>query len=613
MFNRTTNSLEFSESAFVYFPKPIENIDFNQLKVEISKQDNFDVLLAYSYDNRSFSTFIPVDRRSNQLTGQIYLCLWFRKRVNDDLKRPLSMWELNSDDSRYWDYPKKMQNVNDIESQCICNSISYNSEPICLSELQFRQNFDVIDEFPRWNIYDKQQVNIQRWLETCNAQAEMYGHTVIYFKTEPIEHEEANLQSGIHGTHFTLANNVVRNVTDVKKLHIMFPNNEVPQDRVVFSEWDIGMQDEVVIHVVRQKFEQAFGYKAIPNEKDFIYIPLVNKLFRVSTKQAKNGFMGVVGWYEVFLSKYEEDDTVRKESILVNSELNNSISDVFGLDSSMFGFEPFEYENPIPEDVQQQLEQTIDDGLTFDDMTNRIEEEKAVTDNLSNRLIDTTWHVSLKETEALREFYDSRLDIVSVNPERALFPITMYNCSNVEKRQIALRYNLQSYTVTNQRTLTIKKQGKIAFDFVLMSRFNGTIFELGSDNHIAIQVSIQNRKLKVFDTSTQVLMQFETQFDMKELYQVVVEYVVIDEPIYSIKLFKLSDDRQDKSTQKQLLDQDIYNLKELASYKPTTFEKTITNINLFGGSFLIGNINYVVDNNQILQDGCLPLINKNLL
>ena len=613
MYNRKNNSLQFSESAFVYFPNSFNDFDFEKLELEISKLTGFDILFAYSFNNQNFSEFRS--KITQKFDYPIYLCMWVQKQIQNDLEKPISILEHN-DATKFWGSPYKMQNVDSTEEICVIDNIKYDSEEICITTLLLRQQFEIINEFPRWNFYDLQQTNIQRWLKNCNAIAEMYGHTCIYFKTEPVEYEQKNEQTGIHGTHFTLNNNVIRNVVDVKKIHIMFPSNELPQDRVVFSEWDIGMQDETIIHVVRQKFEQAFGYKAVPNEKDFIYIPLINKLFRVSTMQVKNGFMGVVGWYEVFLSKYEEDESVRNDSVIINKELSNSIDNVFGFNPEEFGFEPYEEEFPLTEELKADLDEIKSDSIeVFDDMSKRIDEEKEATYNLTNRLRDTTFYVSLKETDALREFYDNRLTIASVNPKDSLFMITMYDCTLIEKKTIALNYNLKSYTLVNQHSLTVKKKCLFCFDFVLLNRHTGSILSLNNEQTMNLVLSIEKKKLVLFDVKTQVTMYFDFEIKQKELYQFAIEYVIDNVPIYSVKVFKLSSNHNDKSTQKILLNQNIYNIKDLSLLEikdANYYNRTLNGISLFGGAFLIGNLKLQIDNNIILEDKCLPLINKQL-
>ena len=48
-------------------------------------------------------------------------------------------------------------------------------------------------------------------------------------------------------------------LTSIKKMMVMLPGNELPQDRTVYTEWDMPMEGEFVIHVINEIFKNAFG------------------------------------------------------------------------------------------------------------------------------------------------------------------------------------------------------------------------------------------------------------------------------------------------------------------------------------------------------------------
>lgn len=608
------SNITVSESAFLYFPKPFKELNLSLFDFVVDKQIDFEILLSYSYDSKNFSRFVKYESLKDSVLDnqtEMYVCVWLKRTVSKDLETPDVIREFRIDSSNYKSNGYHLTNVQNhsgdfgkLKTAIISISkIRYNQEVIDLSTIKQKQKFDIIDEFPRWNFYDNQLVNVTRWLETCNALAESHGHTVIYFKTEPVE-TETNLQSGIHGIHYTLANNVIRNVVDVKKLHIMIPSNELPQDRVVFSEWDIAMQDDFMIHVVRQKFEQAFGLNQIPNEKDFIYFPLINKMFRVATMQPKNGFMGVIGWYEVFLQKWEDDEHVQS-GVAINDMLRESLSNEFlsnDVDFDSFGFQTIDDSFVhLTDSVEEIAEET--DNFVSDEK--RIEEEKIATENFTNRLKDSTWHISLKETEKLREFYDRRLKIVSVNPDSNSFPLSMYDCNDIERRGIALTYNLRDYSVNNKFQTQVEHTFQLSFNFIFMSRFNGELFDIVSDtNTVVSSISISNQRIKIFDSRRQVETIFEHKFEQKELYQIAIEYMIEPVESYCFKLFKL------KNSEKQLIDQNVFRIdnNENLGVKYDKKPINISSLNMYGGSYLINDITLKIDNQKFIEDKCLPLL-----
>ena len=594
---------KFEESSFIYLQESIVTFEGSRLEIiQSSPSKDFELLVSYSYDRKNFSQFVPYP--TSVVVGNtipVYICIWVRRIVHNDLKRLEGK------------IIKKFENVENhsagYDSQlntaiCVIDEIRYNQKVI--DKLKFSTLFDIVDEFPRWNYYDKQQVNVIRWLSQCNAIAESYGHTVIYFKTEPnnSDFREDSKQSGIHGTHHTLVNNVIRDVVEVKKLHIMVPGNELPQDRVAFTEWDIALQDDFMIHVVRERFERAWGGNEIPNEKDFIYFPLINKMFRVGTMQPKNGFMGVIGWYEVFLQKYENDDHVRLDRKIIPETLKGSF--LTDSDNGFFDVISDLEDQPNFSEIVQELE-----GITqpFENDEERIVEERKATNNFSNRLVDSTNFVSLKETEKHREFYHHRLKIVSVNADsNATTPLMMYDCdvqTKGEKNGTILKYNCS-------KLHSVENFIQLSFDYVLLSRYNGVIFETD-----LYSISIKNRKLIIEDyvRDEEFVIFGESKLNLNELYQIGIEYVsapmnkLIDrEEVVSQNaeyfegyIFKLY---QAFEGSKSLVDQNVWLLSEFK----TGEVRMIENGYIFAGSCFIGNIRIVCDNNIILEDKCLPLL-----
>ncbi len=584
---------EVFESTFCYLQKTFNQLNISNFDVQIGKNSGFEVLFAYSFDGTNYSEFKKQEDFGSEIIDDsisLYVCIWLHRLISNDLQPAQRLYDIAPSTDKYNGNYSKIQNVDSKPSSIIITSISYNNQPISIDDIRFTEKYDIINQFPKWNFYDNQQITIRRWLDQCNAIAESYGHTVIYFKTEPVN-TELEAQSGIHGIHHTLVNNVIRNVTSIKKLHICIPNNEIPQDRVIYTDWDMPLQDDFVIHIVRQKFEQAFGLKAIPNEKDYIYFPMLNKLFRVSTMQPRNGFMGVVGWYEVYLAKYEEDECVRidknlkSESTDMFTEITSGIEDIFG--------NVEEYDSELEKELNDMLDDTVYTGEKINQAT--IEEKKSATENFTNKLEDTTYCVSLKETEQLREMYDKRIEIASVNPDDALFPINMYNCSAVTKRSVALRYNLTDYSVNNKFSNVCNNTYQIVFDFAITGRFTSEIFDILSGNNSILTIKCKSNQIILFDTTAQTEITIEYRFDKNELYQVAIEYNCVIGS-FSFKIFKLD------NKQKTLVYQNV-------SKTSTQNSITLTNINMYGGNYLTGNIQFYIDKQKFIDDKCTPLLN----
>lgn len=590
-------SISVSESTFMYFLKPFVSVEFNKFEFQKSKTYDFEILYAYSFDNKNWSSFriqTEIDAPNTMLP--IYVCIWFRRIKQNDLETPETLFPNRN--VEVVSQSKTGQELPEFK----CEQVLYDGKQMESSEVRFKEYFELIDELPRWNIYDNQMIHVRRWLAQCNSLAEQYGHTVIWFKTKPIDTEPTSYhikdyrpdykQSGIHGTHFQLANNVIRNITDIKRLHIMIPNNEIPQDRNIYTEWDLALQDDFVIHVVREKFEQAFGINEIPEEKDFLFLPMLNKIYRVSTMQPKNGFMGVIGWYEVFLTKYEEDDSVvnhNANKLVIDKELADAVSGIPEMFDGIDALNPEVIE--LQNNLWDEFNEITEDTVISENNDNVKTEQKIVTESYTNKLEDTTFYVSLKENEKQREFYHKRMNIVQINVDSVPFPINMYSCSDVEPHEIGLQYDIEH------------KPAIKSFDFSFGFCFTGycpntEIFQLiYDDTSTNNRISINTKQNRLFLTvpGTNIELLFDTKLERNELYRIDVSYQ-IGLNTYVIKIYKLI-----KRTQ-TIIYQEIFNVEQ--KIDSVKFDK----IQLFGGKFLINEVKLYIDGKQLLDDKCLPIM-----
>lgn len=570
------SSIIFYESTYLYFQEPIDNFDISKIITNCSENltKYFQILFSYSYDKINYADFKLKSEfvAPDNLSIPVYISIFFRKNDSTDLQKVLNLYQ--------------EKNVKSEQNLIKIDSISYNSIDFLLTSediVKFESVYKLIEQFPRWNFYDDKLISINRWLEQCNAIAEMYGHTCIYFKTEPVETEISH----------TFKNNVFRNVKNIKKLHVLSPNNELPQDRNIYSEWDMPLQDDFVLHIVVDKFEQAFGINEIPNEKDYLYLPILNKLFRVSASQPKNGFMGKIGWWEVYLAKFEEDET-----ITIDEQLKASMEDYDIFDEALQSIDNFD--NTVSTNLFNELNEYKTDTLYTSEKIAEIttDEKKIVTENFSNKLQDSTHYISLKETENQREFYNNRLNIILVNPDTSAFPINMYDNTTVDKRVIAMQYVLTDYTIKNKLSININNSFILDYNFVLLKNFSGELFDLISDtgNLSLYTIKINRNKLEIIDNRFSE--SFVINFDLKinEIYNISINYSIKIKQ-FSIKIFSL------KNKEKFLEFQNIYIITNAQ-----TIPFKIKYIHLFGGNFYSNEITFGIDDKIILKDYVNPLL-----
>ena len=556
-------NINLFEDSVIYFKNKFVNFDIDKLVLFVKTQIDFEIKFAFSLDNVNWS--FPVEKENwnfeyesiNEL-NDFYVSIWCKK---------INLQKSNSN-TLFLNQNIDNKNIHELLIEKIVYdnvNIEFNENTIFINTLN-----KIVNTNNKWNFYDNQQTNIRRWLDTCVSVVNSYGHQCIYFKTEVIE------------VNNTLATNVLRNVVNIKKIPIISPDNELPQDRNVYSEWDMPMEGDFVIHVVDEVFKNAFGETKVPLSKDYLYLPIINKLFRVSSVQPVNGFMGRIGWWEVFLSKFEDDETIK-----ISNELKEVYSGIQEFDDSFDLLD--EYENIIDEDVL--------DNEYIDEKTS--EEKREVTNNFSNRLVDSTHYIDLKETELQRQFYSKNLAIVSINPDNHAFPVTMYNCSDIEKRVVALTYNLVDLVSKNKNKL-ICDTFEFSTNFVLLQKFSGELFDFIGPNELSLfTLEFNRKKLTLIVHKYQLNYVINYDFIENEFYQILIKYDSHYKQL-SVRIYLL------ENKQKNLVFQNLYILNS-ENYSKFEFSK----LYLYGGKFLTNEVILKINENKILTDNVTPVLVMN--
>lgn len=143
-----------------------------------------------------------------------------------------------------------------------------------------------------------------------NSVAEMFGWTVKYFK---VEVEPKSKDVILH--EYTLFN-----VSNVKDVRVLVPENKLPSEELRFTAFDMDFVDDFEVHVTREHFERAFGVGTRPNEKDYIYFPLLNRVWEVtSTYLSKGDFLQTPVYWKLKLFKYQERQNIKKSDAIAQA------------------------------------------------------------------------------------------------------------------------------------------------------------------------------------------------------------------------------------------------------------------------------------------------------
>lgn len=215
--------------------------------------------------------------------------------------------------------------------------------------------------------YDVINPAIKIYHEMACAISEMFGHCVRYFKTQ------AKLESADP----ILKEYSLYEVTAVKDIKILLPDNTIPDNAINFGPYDMDFGEGLEVHIVREHFERAFGYDDLPEQKDYIYFPLLDRIFEVHSAYLFRDFMANEVYYKVMLYKWQDKLNVMRE----NPEIDKYVNDIHvSLDEVFDGEIQREYDE-ITKPMQYQ---TIAIG-GYDSVRSHINEKLVIeTKDLSN-------------------------------------------------------------------------------------------------------------------------------------------------------------------------------------------------------------------------------------
>jgi len=152
----------------------------------------------------------------------------------------------------------------------------------------------------------------------------IFGIDAFYFHTSPVE----------GAADYTFKEWNLYNIESMKCLKISLPGNKFPDNMPYFHEDGMDYEEPFEVHVDKIYFESIFGQTSEPRNKDFLYLPIVNRLYKVSGSYLKRGFMMKQIFWRLQLTKYkpninyimEAETTQYLDNLLLNSE--NTLSEI---------------------------------------------------------------------------------------------------------------------------------------------------------------------------------------------------------------------------------------------------------------------------------------------
>ena len=123
---------------------------------------------------------------------------------------------------------------------------------------------------------------------------QLYGHQVVYFRTLP----ESNSGDYVF-KEWTLYKNI-----DRKCIKVMVKDNAFPDNMPKFTDFGIDFQLPFEVEVDHKYYQSIFGVNSEPRKRDFLYFPLLNRMFEIQGSYLHRGFMMAPTFWKIQLKKY---------------------------------------------------------------------------------------------------------------------------------------------------------------------------------------------------------------------------------------------------------------------------------------------------------------------
>lgn len=96
------------------------------------------------------------------------------------------------------------------------------------------------------------------------------------------------------------------NIIMVKKLNIIVPKNQFPNNEISFSGLDLDLIQSFEVHITKQEFKDTFGVEFRPGKEDYLYFCDRNQLWEVDQLVPARGAYNTETYYRVLLKKYNK-------------------------------------------------------------------------------------------------------------------------------------------------------------------------------------------------------------------------------------------------------------------------------------------------------------------
>lgn len=183
----------------------------------------------------------------------------------------------------------------------LVGGVCTNCYSICLdSSMNFLTDFCA--ETNLFQPYNNLDCALQLQQQLADSVVCMFGIPVYYFRVNP--NKEA--------TDYTFKEHYLHHIESVKQLKLMIPDGDMPSSNPKLTEFDFEWEIDWETELSKSEFAKAFGDTAYPKTGDFLYIPLMKRMWEVNSAydEKNEGLMWRSTTWKLALVKYSEATNV---------------------------------------------------------------------------------------------------------------------------------------------------------------------------------------------------------------------------------------------------------------------------------------------------------------
>lgn len=151
----------------------------------------------------------------------------------------------------------------------------------------------------------------------------MFGLPIYYFQIQPIQETKD----------YTFKEYILHNVSNVKQIKLMVPDGQLPSSKPGFNDFDFDWELDFECEIGKTEFARAFGDESYPKHEDFIYVPMMKRMWKVNSAydEKNEGLLWRPTTWKLGLVKYQDNNSVDKGEFedLIDGFLINKYDEVF--------------------------------------------------------------------------------------------------------------------------------------------------------------------------------------------------------------------------------------------------------------------------------------------